>query len=73
MNDNEEQETAYTGGNSHMKGKGMPLVSFRDANHGLWFHLRCSGRHNSISSRQGIFLGFHMKNKKKICHTFLAV
>ena len=41
------------GGNSHMKGVGMLVVSLRGVNFGVWSHLGCSGQNAIIFSRQG--------------------
>ena len=42
-------------GNSHMKGAGMLVVSFRGVNLGVWSHLGCSVQNAIIFSRKGLF------------------
>ena len=42
------------GGNSHMKGAGMLVVSLRGVNFGFWSHLWCSGQNAIIFSREGL-------------------
>ena len=43
------------GGSSHMKGKGMLVVSLRGVNFRFWSNLRCSGQNTIIFSRKGLF------------------
>ena len=43
------------GGNPHMKGVGMLVVSLRGVNFGFWSHLGCSGQNATIFSRKGLF------------------
>ena len=40
------------GGESHMKGAGMLVVSFRGANLGFWTHLGCSVQNVMIIFRR---------------------
>ena len=42
------------GGDSHMKGAAMLVVSLRDVNFGSWSHLGCSGENAIIFSPQGL-------------------
>ena len=42
------------GGNPHMKGVGMLVVSLRGINFGFWSHLGCSGQNAIIFSREGL-------------------
>ena len=42
------------GGNLHMKGVGMPVVSLRGVNFGFWSHLGYSGQNAIIFSREGL-------------------
>ena len=42
------------GGNSHMKGTGMLVVSLRGVNFGFWSRLGCSGQNVIIFSRRGL-------------------
>ena len=43
------------GGDSHMKGAGMLVVSLGGVNFGVWSHLWCSGQNAIIFSRKGLF------------------
>ena len=45
---------SYRGGDSHMKGVGMFVVSLRGVNFGFWSHLGCSGQNAIIFSREGL-------------------
>ena len=45
-----------SGGESHMKGAGMLVVSLRGVNFRSWSRLRCSGQHHYRS-----LLGLHSK------------
>ena len=40
------------GGDSHMKGAGMLVVSLRGVNFRFWSRLRCSGQNTIIFSRK---------------------
>ena len=42
------------GGNPHMKGVVMLVVSLRGVNFGFWSHLGCSGPNAIIFSREGL-------------------
>ena len=42
------------GGNPHMKGVVMLVVSLRGVNFGSWSHLGCSGPNAIIFSREGL-------------------
>ena len=42
------------GGDPHMKGVGMLVVSLRGINFGFWSHLGCSGQNAIIFSREGL-------------------
>ena len=42
------------GGDSHMKGAGILVVSLRGVNFEFWCHLGCSGQNSIIFSRQGL-------------------
>ena len=42
------------GGESHMKGAGMLVVSLRGVNCGLWSHLGCSGQTAIMFSLEGL-------------------
>ena len=42
------------GGDSHMKGAGMLVVSPRGVNFGFWSHLGCSRPNTIIFSREGL-------------------
>ena len=42
------------GGDSHMKWRGMLVVSLRGVNFGFWSRLGCSGQNVIIFSRQGL-------------------
>ena len=42
------------GGDLHMKGVGMPVVSLRGVNFGFWSHLGYSGQNAIIFSSEGI-------------------
>ena len=46
------------GGNSHLKGARMLVVSLRGVNFGFWSHLGCSGQYAVIFSRKSLFKGF---------------
>ena len=41
-------------GDSHMKGAGVLVVSFRRFNFGFWSHIGCSGQNAIIFSHQGL-------------------
>ena len=43
------------GGDSHMKGARMLVVSLRGVNFGFWCRLGCSGQNTIIFSRKGLF------------------
>ena len=43
------------GGNSHVKGAGMLVVSLRDVNFRFWSCLGCSGQNTMTFSRKGLF------------------
>ena len=43
------------GGNSHMKGAGMLVVSLSGVNFRFWSRLGCSGQNAIIFSRKGLF------------------
>ena len=43
------------GGNFHMKGEGMLVVSLRGVNFRFWSSLGCSGQNTIIFSRKGLF------------------
>jgi len=45
------------GGDSHMKGAGMLIVSLRGVNFGFWSHLGCSGQNICIFSQEGLVEG----------------
>ena len=45
----------YPGGDFHMKGVGMLVVSLRDVNFGFWSHLGCSEQSIIILSRKVLF------------------
>ena len=42
------------GGDPHVKGVGMLVVSLRGVNFGFWSHLGCSGQNAIIFSREGL-------------------
>ena len=42
------------GGNPHMKGLGMLVVSLRGVNFGFWSHLGCRGQNAIVFSREGL-------------------
>ena len=42
------------GGDSHMKGPGMLVISLRGVNFGFWSHLGFSGKNVIIFSREGL-------------------
>ena len=43
------------GGDSHMKGARMLVVSLRGVNFRFWSHLGCSGQNTIIFGREGLF------------------
>ena len=48
------QVSRREGGDSHMKGTGILVVSLTGVNFGFWSHLGCSGQNVIIFSRQGL-------------------
>ena len=52
------------GGDSHMKGVGILVVSFRGLNLGCRSHLRCSGQNVIVFSREGLVEGCTRRNIK---------
>ena len=46
--------TAWPGGDPHVKGVGMLVVSLSGVNFGFWSHLECSGQNAIIFSREGL-------------------
>ena len=49
------------GGESHMKGAGLLVISLRGVNFGFWSHLGCSGQSTIIFCRKYNTLGLHVK------------
>ena len=47
--------TFYPGGDSHIKGAGIFVVSLRGVNLRFWSRLGCSGQNTIIFSRKGLF------------------
>ena len=43
------------GGDSHIKGARMLVVSLRGVNFRFWSHLGCSGQNTIIFGREGLF------------------
>ena len=54
------------GGDSHMKGAGMLVVSLRGVNFRFWSRLVCSEQNTIIFSRKGLFQGCTRRNIKKL-------
>ena len=57
--------SSLPGGDYHMKGAGMLVVSITGVNFGFWSYLGCSGQNAIILSRKGL-LGLHVKKYKKL-------
>ena len=47
-------ESSERGGDSHIKGTGMLVVSLRGVNFGFWSRLGCSGQNVINFSHQGL-------------------
>ena len=47
-------QTGGGGGESHIKGGGMLVISLRGVNFGFWSHLGCSGQNAIICSCEGL-------------------
>ena len=54
------------GGDSHMEGAGMLVVSLRGVNFRFWSRLGCSGQNVIIFSRKGLFKGCTRRNIIKL-------
>ena len=58
------------GGDSHMEGAGMLVVSLRGVNFRFWSRLGCSGQNAIIFSRKGLFKGCTRRNIIKLFVSF---
>ena len=56
------------GGDSHLKGAGMLVVSLRGVYFRFWSRLGCSGQNTIIFSRKGLFYGCARRDIKKIIY-----
>ena len=59
------------GGDSHVKGAGMLVVSFRGVNYGFWFHFGCSGQNANISLT--IRVSFRVAREERVDHQNVVI